>query len=68
MQGNAKFAVAVDGSNEKLQQRKQTIDALRQKVRPPLASDLSLHLLSNTHTGVLSRISAARFAPFGLAR
>ena len=37
MQGNAKFAVAVDGSNEKLQQRKQTIDALRREVRPPFS-------------------------------
>ena len=31
-QGNAKFAVAVDESNEKLQQRKQSIDAAREKV------------------------------------
>lgn len=32
MQSNAKFAAALDASNEKLQQRKRAIDASRQKV------------------------------------
>ena len=55
LQGNAKFAVAVDGCNEKLQQRKQSIDAARKKVsafRPkpfplaavPVAVPLQVHL------------------------
>ena len=34
MQGNAKFAVAIDGGNQKLRQRKEAIDTLRQQVRP----------------------------------
>ena len=32
VQSNAKFAAALDKSNEKLQQRKDAIDASRQKV------------------------------------
>ncbi|CAK0784144.1 hypothetical protein CVIRNUC_007347 [Coccomyxa viridis] len=46
-QGNAKFAVAVDGGNQKLQLRKETIDALRQQGQATVPSVLGDELDTN---------------------
>lgn len=57
VQSNAKFAVAVDGSNEKLQQRKQTIDILRQKVTAlPCLSQLIYKIGGTESTSNVSSI------------